>query len=158
MDKGHRGKTLRKGKRSFLSIFIPFFANIYKTRSCLDSNYINQDSDSSADLSLHLQKLFSEDQLYRIDHYLGKNLFRKLEQHTMCKISRQGDGPEPHLSTLLKHDLRSNVEPRLHCKRHHHLQGTLWNPGTRRILWRVWNHQRRYAEPPSSGIAFYLYL
>ena len=110
--------------------FYPFFcANIYKTRSCLDSNYINQDSDSSADLSLHLQKLFSEDQLYRIDHYLGKNLFRKLEQHTMCKISRQGDGPEPHLSTLLKHDLRSNVEPRLHCKRHHHIQGTLWNPG-----------------------------
>ena len=118
----------------FLSLFC---ANIYKTRGCLDSNYINQDSDSSADLSLHLQKLFSEDQLYRIDHYLGKNLFRKYSNwnNTQCaKFSRQGDGPEPHLSTLLKHDLRSNVEPRLHCKRHHHLQGTLWNPGTRRIL------------------------
>ena len=86
MDKGHCGKTLRKGKRSFLSIFILFYANIYKTRSCLDSNYINQDSDSSADLSLHLQKLFSEDQLYRIDHYLGKNLLRKYSNwnNTQC--------------------------------------------------------------------------
>ena len=68
----------------FLSFFV--VANIYKTRSCLDSNYINQDSDSSADLSLHLQKLFSEDQLYRIDHYLGKNLFRKYSNwnNTQC--------------------------------------------------------------------------
>ena len=67
--------------------FYPFFcANIYKTRSCLDSNYINQDSDSSADLSLHLQKLFSEDQLYRIDHYLGKNLFRKCSTHNVLNI------------------------------------------------------------------------
>ena len=35
--------------------------------------FVDQDSDSSADLSTHLQKLFSEDQLYRIDHYLGNN-------------------------------------------------------------------------------------
>merc|ERR1712083_538214 len=37
-----------------------------------------KDSDSSADLSLHLQKLFSEDQLYRIDHYLGKEMVQNL--------------------------------------------------------------------------------
>ena len=33
-----------------------------------------KDSASSADLSDHLQKLFKEEQLYRIDHYLGKEM------------------------------------------------------------------------------------
>jgi len=37
-----------------------------------------KDSASSADLSQHLQKLFSEDQLYRIDHYLGKEMVQNL--------------------------------------------------------------------------------
>ena len=37
-----------------------------------------KDSASSADLSDHLQKLFSEDQLYRIDHYLGKEMVQNL--------------------------------------------------------------------------------
>ena len=39
-----------------------------------------KDSASSADLSDHLQKLFSEDQLYRIDHYLGEEAI--LEDNT----------------------------------------------------------------------------
>ena len=34
-----------------------------------------KDSDSSAELSNHLSALFKEDQLYRIDHYLGKKTF-----------------------------------------------------------------------------------
>ena len=37
-----------------------------------------KDSASSADLSNHLQSLFSEDQLYRIDHYLGKEMVQNL--------------------------------------------------------------------------------
>jgi len=37
-----------------------------------------KDSASSADLSDHLQKLFTEDQLYRIDHYLGKEMVQNL--------------------------------------------------------------------------------
>jgi len=37
-----------------------------------------KDSASSADLSLHLQKLFTEEQLYRIDHYLGKEMVQNL--------------------------------------------------------------------------------
>lgn len=37
-----------------------------------------KDSASSADLSEHLTKLFSEDQLYRIDHYLGKEMVQNL--------------------------------------------------------------------------------
>merc|ERR1712029_1288157 len=39
---------------------------------------MGKDSASSADLSNHLQKLFSEDQLYRIDHYLGKEMVQNL--------------------------------------------------------------------------------
>ena len=37
-----------------------------------------KDSASSAGLSNHLQKLFKEDQLYRIDHYLGKEMVQNL--------------------------------------------------------------------------------
>merc|ERR1719239_1010513 len=37
-----------------------------------------KDSASSADLSNHLQKLFTEEQLYRIDHYLGKEMVQNL--------------------------------------------------------------------------------
>ncbi|CAH1265922.1 G6PD [Branchiostoma lanceolatum] len=37
-----------------------------------------RDSESSADLSQHLSKLFREDQIYRIDHYLGKEMVQNL--------------------------------------------------------------------------------
>lgn len=37
-----------------------------------------KDSDSSAELSNHLSALFKEDQLYRIDHYLGKEMVQNL--------------------------------------------------------------------------------
>ena len=60
---------------SFSNNFLTMKSNVSGQFSPdFDSNDVDQDSDSSADLSLHLQKLFSEDQLYRIDHYLGNNL------------------------------------------------------------------------------------
>jgi len=37
-----------------------------------------KDSASSAELSSHLMQLFSEEQLYRIDHYLGKEMVQNL--------------------------------------------------------------------------------
>ncbi len=37
-----------------------------------------RDSDSSEKLSKHLQSLFHEDQIYRIDHYLGKEMVQNL--------------------------------------------------------------------------------
>ena len=37
-----------------------------------------KDSESSAKLSNHLSSLFREDQLYRIDHYLGKEMVQNL--------------------------------------------------------------------------------
>ena len=37
-----------------------------------------RDSDSSAKLSQHLASLFEEEQIYRIDHYLGKEMVQNL--------------------------------------------------------------------------------
>lgn len=37
-----------------------------------------RDSDSSAKLSNHFSKLFTEDEIYRIDHYLGKEMVQNL--------------------------------------------------------------------------------
>lgn len=37
-----------------------------------------RDSESSAELSSHLSELYSEDQIYRIDHYLGKEMVQNL--------------------------------------------------------------------------------
>ena len=37
-----------------------------------------RDSESSAELSAHLSQLYTEDQIYRIDHYLGKEMVQNL--------------------------------------------------------------------------------
>ena len=37
-----------------------------------------KDSDSSAELSNHLAALFPEDSMYRIDHYIGKEMVQNL--------------------------------------------------------------------------------
>lgn len=37
-----------------------------------------KDSDSSAELSRHLSGLFNEEEIYRIDHYLGKEMVQNL--------------------------------------------------------------------------------
>lgn len=37
-----------------------------------------RDLQSSEELSAHLSSLFSEDQIYRIDHYLGKEMVQNL--------------------------------------------------------------------------------
>ena len=37
-----------------------------------------KDSESSAELSEHLSSLFQEEEIYRIDHYLGKEMVQNL--------------------------------------------------------------------------------
>lgn len=37
-----------------------------------------RDLQSSHELSAHLSSLFTEDQIYRIDHYLGKEMVQNL--------------------------------------------------------------------------------
>merc|ERR1719449_27258 len=51
-----------------------------------------KDSASSADLSNHLQKLFTEDQLYRIDHYLGAGPFGQLFRPDNFVFGQSGAG------------------------------------------------------------------
>ena len=76
-------------------IFIFLSGEIYGTRDCLKKlqNIVitcsgwsrvivekpfGKDSDSSAELSKHLSSLFKEEEIYRIDHYLGKEMVQNL--------------------------------------------------------------------------------
>jgi len=45
---------------------------------CIVEKPFGKDSESSAILATHLSSLFKEDQLYRIDHYLGKEMVQNL--------------------------------------------------------------------------------
>eukprot|EP00795_Rhopilema_esculentum_P002043 gene2043-17609_t len=67
------------------SVFMPVTENIKKC--CMSSSGYNRvvvekpfghDSASSAKLSEHLSSLFNEEQIYRIDHYLGKEMVQNL--------------------------------------------------------------------------------
>lgn len=46
-----------------------------------------KDADSSALLSKHLESLFAEEQIYRIDHYLGKEMVQNLMVLRYCTRS-----------------------------------------------------------------------
>lgn len=60
-----------------------FFTNIYLyfdrgwNRIIIEKPF-GRDASSSAELSNHLSKLFKEEQIYRIDHYLGKEMVQNL--------------------------------------------------------------------------------
>jgi glucose-6-phosphate 1-dehydrogenase len=67
------------------SVFIPVTTHLKEaamsktgwTRVIVEKPF-GKDSDSSATLSNHLSSLFKEEQLYRIDHYLGKEMVQNL--------------------------------------------------------------------------------
>ena len=59
----------------FLCSFRKYFAGW--SRIIVEKPF-GKDSESSATLSNHLSSLFKEDQLYRIDHYLGKEMVQNL--------------------------------------------------------------------------------
>lgn len=48
-----------------------------------------RDLQSSEELSNHLSSLFTEDQIYRIDHYLGKEMVQNLMvlRYASCSFS-----------------------------------------------------------------------
>ena len=70
-----------------------------------------KDLSSSEALSAGIAALFTEAQLYRIDHYLGKELTQNLV------VMRFANVPRPA------------VEPRQHLQRPDHLQGALRHAG-----------------------------
>jgi glucose-6-phosphate 1-dehydrogenase len=58
------------------------FSFIFYCRNCFTRIIVEKpfghDSDSSAKLSKHFGALFTEDEIYRIDHYLGKEMVQNL--------------------------------------------------------------------------------
>ena len=56
---------------------IIFFNRPYFTRIIVEKPF-GRDLQSSNELSLHLSKLFVEEEIYRIDHYLGKEMVQNL--------------------------------------------------------------------------------
>ena len=68
---------MRKRKR-----FKKFFYFVFTTSSgwnrIIVEKPFGKDSESSAKLSKHLSSLFTEEEIYRIDHYLGKEMVQNL--------------------------------------------------------------------------------
>ena len=62
-----------------------------------------KDSASSAELSQHLSGLFQEEEIYRIDHYLGKEMVQNLLvlRYVGAGLGRWGGGGEGDLSLPL---------------------------------------------------------
>ena len=61
------------------SSLVPFCLHVCRgyTRVIVEKPF-GRDSESSAVLSRHLTKLFKEEEMYRIDHYLGKEMVQNL--------------------------------------------------------------------------------
>jgi len=83
-------KISKVGNRLFYlalppSVFAPVTSLLKETcmsatgwSRCIVEKPFGKDSESSAILANHLSSLFKEDQLYRIDHYLGKEMVQNL--------------------------------------------------------------------------------
>lgn len=65
---------------------IPFIYYRGWTRIIIEKPF-GRDSDTSQKLSDHLASLFTEQQLYRIDHYLGKEMVQNLMTLRYIKIT-----------------------------------------------------------------------
>ena len=63
-------------KKSVCMIFCCVFSSGW-SRVIVEKPF-GKDSDSSAELSKHLASLFKEEEIYRIDHYLGKEMVQNL--------------------------------------------------------------------------------
>jgi len=90
------------------SVFEPVTANIKQTgmsdrgwtRVIIEKPF-GRDADSSRQLSVHLGNLFKEEQIYRIDHYLGKEMVQNL---LALRFSNQIFGPvwnRHHIASVL---------------------------------------------------------
>lgn len=97
-----------------------------------------RDLQSSNQLSNHIASLFHEDQIYRIDHYLGKEMVQNLMvlRCAGAGVGGQGSWAAPlrctvslrvPLPQVCQQDLRAHLEPGQHRLRHPHLQRALWH-------------------------------
>ena len=58
--------------------YLPIFLSVSGWSRVIVEKPFGKDSDSSAELSRHLAGLFKEEEIYRIDHYLGKEMVQNL--------------------------------------------------------------------------------
>lgn len=61
---------------NIFDLYLTFFSRGW-TRIIIEKPF-GRDADSSKALSNHLASLFREEQIYRIDHYLGKEMVQNL--------------------------------------------------------------------------------
>ncbi len=82
-----------------------------------------------------MSQLFSEDQLYRIDHYLGKFIssfvlqleatFNEFTSELIRFIThREGNGTKPYGTSVCKQRVRTHMEPPLRLQCRHYFQGS----------------------------------
>lgn len=73
----------------YLFIYLFFLWNTFRgwTRIIIEKPF-GKDAESSEKLSRHIESLFHEDQIYRIDHYLGKEMVQNLMvlRYGMCDL------------------------------------------------------------------------
>lgn len=70
-------------------------------------------------------------------HRRPRPTLRRVVRVPHRSLPGQGDDAEPSGIALLQHHVRAHLEPRLYPKRDVHVQGELWDGGTRRLLRQV---------------------
>lgn len=100
-----------------------------------------KDSASFEELSSAMGALYSEDYIYRIDHYLGKSFVACCESKVgnllLMRLDlnfRQGNGPKLGHSTILQRNLRAALESQPCKECYNYIQRKLRNKGSRWIL------------------------
>lgn len=97
-----------------------------------------KDSESSAELSEHLAGLFKEEEIYRIDHYLGKEMVQNLLVLRLgsfhCTLYSADLFPCSSCVQICQLHFPAHLESQQHLLGDHHLQGAIWYHGAWRVL------------------------
>jgi glucose-6-phosphate 1-dehydrogenase len=126
------------------------------------------DLTSALEMSQRLQALWREDQIYRIDHYLGKEMVQNLtifrfgntflepllnNRHvSVVKITFKEDFGTMVLSELLSSSLSSPSSSLSPPPLSSYVSLSVCvMAGKRRLLRQLWHHPRHHAEPPHAG-------
>lgn len=100
-----------------------------------------RDFESSAELSRQIGALFSEEEIYRIDHYLGKEMVQNLMNVRFANVVFEPLWNRFHIANVqitFKEDIGTQVS---------HLTLVLNDSGTWWIFRPLWHHSRCDAEP-----------
>lgn len=102
-----------------------------------------RDLDSAIELNRHVESVFRENEIYRIDHYLGtvkqplfSFSFSFLFSFLFFSIikKRQRNGTELNYFAIRKSHIFSNLESRSYCFGYDYIQRTVWHSRPRRLF------------------------